>query len=181
MGDRSHIYIKHNGNKLDVFQQSYAFGLDFANCLTMLDDWIPECRDGKPLSNIFNDALHAYFMETWQNAFPFQDYAMIFAWTNQCGKLFLDIQKDGTVKYCFTDSGASWPAGIQAPMSLEEYLAWCHEECDYEDERERNLKNMNHIQGLSLMTQEELNELIKYPYDFEGMYQEWLLRLKEDN
>jgi len=183
MGDRSHIYIKRNGNKLDVFQQFYAFGLDFANCLTMLDDWIPECREGKPLSNIYNDALHAYFNfnGTSLNAFPYPDNARIFSWTNQCGKLFLDIQKDGIVKYCFTDGGSSWPAGVQTPMSLEEYLSWCHAECDYEDERERDPKNMDLIQGLSLMTQDEFKEFIEYPYDFEGMYQEWLSRMLDDN
>lgn len=87
---------------------------------------------------------------------------------NNDGKLFIDIDKDGKISYCFTTYEYKF-----TPMTAEQYMIWDTEGC-YEEYQWKNIKdkdkttcrNIKKIEKLAtLMTQEQLDDFLNYKYE----------------
>ncbi len=112
--------------------------------VTLSDDIIEECqeflcKDDEPvLGNVL------------RTIFEMQD--------NNDGKLFIDLAKDGSLKYAFTEYD------ISKPLTAEEYMK------EYADEEEdgsnlsKNIKYLKDKENLTLMTDEELTDFINTHY-----------------
>lgn len=77
---------------------------------------------------------------------------------NNDGKLFIEIQDDGSIKYAFTDSWAN------RPLTAEQYMEWG----GYDTEESCGSNYPANVRFLSenatLMTQEELGEFMSRSY-----------------
>mgnify|MGYP003292521303 CR=1 FL=1 len=87
---------------------------------------------------------------------------------NNDGKLFIDINKDGKISYCFTTYEDTF-----IPMEAEQYMIWDTKNC-YEEYQWKNIKdkdkttcrNIKKIEKLAtLMTQEQLDDFLNYKYE----------------
>ena len=186
MGDRSQIYVKYDNDKLLAIQVKYALGYDFIGSAAFYaESVISLLKNNEELIFIGEDLLDRFFFSVHNGETDLQKYRNIFNYYNQCGKCFIEILPDFSVKNCFTDSGKSYPAGAQKCMDRKAYLQWCIEDSGYEynaadkvSETESLFEN-GHIRYI-LMSEEELKAFVEFQYDMEGMYQRWLRRLYEE-
>lgn len=186
MGDRSQIYVKYDNDKLLIIQEKYALGYDFIGSVGYYAETvISHLKNNEELILIGEDLLDRFFFSVRDGEADLQTYRNIFNRCNQCGKCFIEIHPDYSVKYCFTDDGKSYPAGAQKCMDRKAYLQWCIEDSGYEynaadkvSETESLFENgpIRYI----LMSEEELKAFVEFQYDMEGMYQRWLRRLYEE-
>lgn len=187
MGQRSQIYVRierENGEKFLIakyFQWNFAermisrarYGIEYikesVNHL-MLDSTMEKINRIFDVNfdmidvAISSDILTDYFKEEWykdteQNKFIFniQD--------NNDGKLFIDVNKAGKIKYCFTDYE------IKTLFNAKQYMDWDYENwenpTDFLTERDINKckENIKNIQeNAELMSHEELEEFINADY-----------------
>lgn len=119
---------------------------------------------------------------------------------NNDGQLFIDVQSDGSIKYCLTDSSYKF-----GPFNALEYLLWDDDSDEFKLVREEarsininsekkikeifemvnlhmdeetfeytisNLQFLQDNENISLMTREEMLEFINYPYSKELVKEE---------
>ena len=186
MGDRSQIYVKYDNDKLLIIQEKYALGCDFiGSAAYYAETVISLLKNNEELIIIGEDLLDRFFFFVRDGVIDLQKYQNIFNYNNQCGKCFIEIQLDYSVKYCFTDDGKSYPAGTQKCLDWKAYMQWCIEDSGYEDntankESETESRFENGPIRYILMSEEELKAFVEFQYDIEGMYQSWLRQLYED-
>lgn len=100
-----------------------------------------------------------FFIEYYANM------EIFIAQDNNDGKLFVDIDEKGNVKYCFTDSALNI-------LSPQEYMDWDYEGWEtgvYLTDEEiqtckENIDFLNNSENASLMTEQELKEFVCYDY-----------------
>lgn len=186
MGDRSQIYIKYDKDKLLAIQEKYFLGYDFIDSAVFYAKNVISFLKGKEeLINNGEDLLDRFFFFVRDGEADLQNYRNKFNHCNQCGKCFIEIQPDYSVKYCFTDDGKSYPAGTQKCLDWKAYLQWCIEDFEYEENTaNKELETKSLFESGStryiLMSEEELKAFVDFQYDMEGMYQKWLRQLYED-
>lgn len=186
MGDRSHIYIKYDNDKLIVIGVDYALGYDFiGSAAYYAEDVISLVKNNEELIIIGEDLLDRFFFFVRDGKADLQKYRNIFNYCNQCGKCFIEILPDYSVKYCFTDDGKSYPADTQKCLDWKAYLRWCVEDSGYEyntvnKESETESRFENGPTRYILMSEDELKAFVEFQYDMEGMYQRWLRQFYED-
>lgn len=103
----------------------------------------------------------------YKNVAPFKEFVLTDV-DNNDGKLFIDIDKDGHILYCFT----SYDDKL-TPMTAEQYMIWdtedCYEEYQWEklkDKDKTTCRNIKKIEKLAtLMTQEQLDDFLDYKYE----------------
>ena len=185
MGDRSQIYIKYDNDKLLAIQVKYALGYDFIGSAAFYaESVISLLKNNEELILIGEDLLDRFFFSVRDGEADLQKYRNIFNYYNQCGKCFIEIQPDYSVKYCFTDDGKSYPAGTQKCMNRKAYLQWCIEDSGYEyiaADKESETQSLfeNGPTRYIFMSEEELKAFVEQQYDMDGMYQSYLKRLYE--
>ena len=185
MGDRSQIYIKYDNDKLLAIQEKYALGYDFIKgAVFYAENAISFLKGKEELMIIGEDLLDRFFFFVRDGKTDLQKYRNIFNHCNQCGKCFIEVQPDYSIKYCFTDNQKSYPAGTQKCLDWRAYLQWCGEEFDYEEytgnkELEAQSLCENRFARYILMSEEELKAFMEFQYDMEGMYQSCLRQLYE--
>lgn len=77
---------------------------------------------------------------------------------NNDGKLFITFEKDGTVKYAFTDPD------IEKVMTAAQYMAWGEYETEEKDGSNYIRKNREFLNKHQLMTLDEVKEFIAADY-----------------
>ena len=185
MGDRAQIYIKYDNDKLLAIQVKYALGYDFIySAVFYAKSVISLLRDKEELIIVGENLLDGFFHNVYGGKAGLQDYRMLFNHCNQCGKCFIDIQTDYSIRYCFTYDGSSYPAGTQKCLDWKAYLQWCSEDFEYEKDnvnKESETKALfeNEPTRYVLMSEEELKAFVEQQYDMDGMYQSYLKRLYE--
>lgn len=98
----------------------------------------------------------------------------IFQWAdNNDGKLFISLEDDGSIKYCFTDDSCT------APMTAEEYMKWdtASTEAECGSNYAENCKWLK--ENATLMTAQELDDFINAQYNNVRENKEYLE--KKDN
>ena len=83
--------------------------------------------------------------------------------SNNNGKLFIDVTKNGDIKFCFTD----YDLNILTPTKYMnwDYAGWQNSKELTKDEIETCKNNIKYInQNAKLMTKEELQEFINFDY-----------------
>lgn len=98
---------------------------------------------------------------------PFKEFVFTDV-DNNDGKLFIDIDKDGHILYCFTSYGNK-----PTPMTAEQYMIWDTEGCSEEyqwknvkDKDKTTCRNIKKIEKLAtLMTQDQLDDFLNYKYE----------------
>lgn len=102
------------------------------------------------------------WLEEFSSYYSAKEY-MFECVSNNNGKLFIDVTKDGEIKYCFTDYNLK----ILTPTK---YMNWHHEDWQNskdlsEDEIQTCKNNIKYInKNAKLMTKEELQEFINFDY-----------------
>lgn len=135
-----YIYDKYNQEKINrIFDVNFDMK-DIISTSDLIKEWVEQFSD----SDIANDYI-------------FVDAA------NNDGKLFIDVQKNGEIKYCFTDYNLK----ILTPTK---YMNW---DCENwktsdvltEEEKEICKENIKYInKNAILMTEDELQEFIDFDY-----------------
>ena len=185
MGQRSQIYIriKDNYNKLPKLYAKY-FGWNFGERM------ISRARHGIEYILEYNTKLESDYtkekinrmfevnfdmkdivissdiikewIEQFSDCYKANDYIFKLC-DNNDGKLFIDVDKNGEIKFCFTD----YDLNILSP---EEYMNWDYENwrtSEYLEKKdvaicEENIKFIN--EKAKAMTKEELEEFINFDY-----------------
>lgn len=102
------------------------------------------------------------FLEQFTNYFEANEYIFECV-ANNNGKLFIDITKNGEIKYCFTD----YSLKILTPTQYMNWdrFGWKNSNLLSEDEIEICKNNIKYINNnAKLMTKEELQEFINFDY-----------------
>lgn len=97
---------------------------------------------------------------------PFKEFVFTDV-DNNDGKLFIDIDIDGHISYCFT----TYDYKLK-PMTAERYMIWdtkgCYEEYQWKNIKDKDkttCRNIKKIEKLAtLMTQEQLDDFLNYKY-----------------
>ena len=135
-----YINDKYNQEKINrIFDINFDMK-DIALTSDLIKEWVRDFSD----SDIANDYI-------------FEDTA------NNDGKLFIDVQKDGTIKYCFTDYNLK----ILTPTKYMNWdcESWKTSDVLTEEEKEICKNNIKYInENATLMTEDELQEFIDYDY-----------------
>lgn len=135
-----YIYDKYNQEKINrIFDINFDMK-DIALTSDLIKEWVRDFSD----SDIANDYI-------------FEDTA------NNDGKLFIDVQKDGTIKYCFADYNLK----ILTPTKYMNWdcESWKTSDVLTEEEKEICKNNIKYInENATLMTEDELQEFIDYDY-----------------
>lgn len=183
MGQRSQIYVRYFENNNERTLVARDFGWNYGERMISRArytlDWLKQntSRGGgeyeKRLVNVINtnfDMLDSMISsdivkESGELASTKDELKLdFFSYDNNDGMLFIDIAKDGTIKYCFTDDYGKL-------LNAEEYMAWDSEGWEtskyIEDEmKEACSKNIKHIsENYTLMTETELNWFVSYEYN----------------
>lgn len=181
MGQRSQIYIRYedkNNNKgLMALYFQWNYGCRMVSRAKYGIEWIKEMYDFLLYEDTLQKMKHIFetnfdmidcvlskniidiFIENGHNenfnAFVFLDIA------NNDGKLFIDILKDGQIKYAFTDCCITKPLNPKEYMDLED---WYYK--DYKKSETNKLEeNFKYIEeNATLMTPKELREFVQYDY-----------------
>lgn len=184
MGQRSQIYIRYedeNNNKgltALYFQWNYGcrmisrakYGIEWIKKNYEYISWNETLQKLRRIFEINFDMVDCVlsaniideFMECGQNE-DFNSYVFLDQ-DNNNGKLFIDILKDGKIKYAFTDCCITKALTPKEYMDSEDW--YCK---DYEDRKfsQINLLNENFKyieENAELMTNEELREFIEADY-----------------
>ncbi|MBP3800714.1 MAG: hypothetical protein J6I85_01590 [Clostridia bacterium] len=135
-----YIYDKYNQEKINrIFDVNFDMK-DIALTSDLIKEWVKDFSD----SDIANDYI---FVDT----------------ANNDGKLFIDVLKDGTIKYCFTDYNLK----ILTPTK---YMNWDFENWENSEQLDKEdveicKNNMKYIKENAVqMTKDELQEFIDYDY-----------------
>lgn len=108
--------------------------------------------------SISSDILQEYIIEKWYKDTEVNEFIFNMQ-DNNDGKLFIDINENDKVKYCFTDGNLNI-------LSPTQYMNWKEYFDDLKDEKiEKCNKNIRYInENAKLMTKEELQEFITCDY-----------------
>lgn len=188
MGQRSQIYVKY-GNKLVVanyYQWNYGermisrarHGIEYIkDNLIKYKEWLfNNSYEMKRLGRIFDAnfdmkdvQIGQDIVQEWKEQFFDEEFneAVFRQQDNNNGKLFVDILKDGTIKYCFLDSMCN----TEHIMSAVQYMQWDNEDWEHseyiEDEQKKLCKcNLKAIEEIAvLMTKSEVEDFINCNYE----------------
>ncbi len=185
MGQRSQIYIRIHDNyneqpKLYAKYYSWNFGERMISrarhgieYIKKYSEYIYDKYNQEKINRIFDInfdmediALTSNLIKEWVKNFSDSDIAndYIFVDTaNNDGKLFIDVQKDGTIKYCFTDYNLK----ILTPTKYMnwDFEGWENSEQLDKDDVEICKNNIKYIKENAIqMTKDELQEFIDYDY-----------------
>lgn len=189
MGQRSQIYVRH-GNKLVVanyYQWNFGermisrarYGIEYIkeNLIQYKDYIFNNSYEMKRLGRIFDVnfdrkdvQMGQNIVQEWKEQFSdkklFND-VVFKQQDNNDGKLFVDILKDGTIKYAFLDSECD----IENVMSANQYMDWNYKNWKKSKfiESEQKLLCINNIKAIKemaeLMTKEEVEDFIQCKYE----------------
>lgn len=170
MGDRSQVYIRYKNDKLKAYHLKYSGGTDFINDLFYFtDSFVKALKNNEEPVLPFESILDWHYADVIDGKRELTDYSNIWNWSNQLGKIFIDIKPDYSVRYCFTDSNSSYPPGEQKALSIDGYLKWYGT---------ANTIEKDNTKEYALMTDTDLKEFILYPYDMEAMYKGFIENLE---
>ena len=189
MGQRSQIYVRY-GNKLVVanyYQWNFGermisrarYGIEYIkeNLIQYKDYIFNNSYEMKRLGRIFDVnfdrkdvQMGQNIVQEWKEQFPdkklFND-VVFKQQDNNDGKLFVDILKDGTIKYAFLDSECD----IENVMSANQYMDRNYKNWKKSKfiESEQKLLCINNIKAIKemaeLMTKEEVEDFIQCKYE----------------
>lgn len=189
MGQRSQIYVRY-GNKLVVanyYQWNFGermisrarYGIEYIkeNLIQYKDYIFNNSYEMKRLGRIFDVnfdmkdvQMGQNLVQEWKEQFSdeklFND-VVFKQQDNNDGKLFVDILKDGTIKYAFLDSECD----IENVMSANQYMDWNYKNWKKSKfiENEQKLLCINNIKAIKemaeLMTKEEVEDFIQCKYE----------------
>lgn len=188
MGQRSQIYIRISDDYNEkptliakYFQWNFAermlsrarYGIEYIkNCAEYLASDTVKQRINKIFDvnfDMIDVALSTDILKEWveytskyYGLDEINDY-IFHAQDNNDGKLFIDVDEKGNVKYCFTDYNMQI-------LSPEKYMEWDFENwqnSEYLDKEDVEIckNNINYIlKNAKQMTEKELNEFINFDY-----------------
>lgn len=189
MGQRSQIYVRY-GNKLVVanyYQWNFGermisrarYGIEYIkdNLIQYKDYIFNNSYEMKRLGRIFDVnfdmkdvQMGENLVQEWKEQFSdeklFND-VVFKQQDNNDGKLFVDILKDGTIKYAFLDSECD----IENVMSANQYMDRNYKNWKKSKfiESEQKLLCINNIKAIKemaeLMTKEEVEDFIQCKYE----------------
>ena len=189
MGQRSQIYVRY-GNKLVVanyYQWNFGermisrarYGIEYIkdNVIQYKDYIFNNSYEMKRLGRIFDVnfdmkdvQMGQNIVQEWKEQFSdkklFND-VVFKQQDNNDGKLFVDILKDGTIKYAFLDSECD----IENVMSANQYMDRNYKNWKKSKfiESEQKLLCINNIKAIKemaeLMTKEEVEDFIQCKYE----------------
>ncbi len=189
MGQRSQIYVRY-GNKLVVanyYQWNFGermisrarYGIEYIkeNLIQYKDYIFNNSYEMKRLGRIFDVnfdrkdvQMGQNIVQEWKEQFSdkklFND-VVFKQQDNNDGKLFVDILKDGTIKYAFLDSECD----IENVMSANQYMDRNYKNWKKSKfiESEQKLLCINNIKAIKemaeLMTKEEVEDFIQCKYE----------------
>ena len=189
MGQRSQIYIAYNrdastkdmeayvrkGDRVLVARYfSWNYGARMVSRAKGTMEWLSEYKDDlqyveekihriADINFDFRDiALSTDIIEEWKKEFndqPANDTIFKFQ-DNNDGKLFISVEEDGTIKYCFSDGD------ITKPMTAKQYMNWDHcQKNTEENDGSRYAENCSWIKkNAVLMSSKELKDFISCSY-----------------
>ena len=184
MGDRSQIYIKY-GDRIWMNHVKYLYGDEMLSTLIATSEiMIDKLKGGDKIPSkmplwMGEDMLYSHFYYVEHGRKDLQDTEYLWNYCNQCGKMFIEVCDDFSVKYCFTDTEDSFPVGKQNAMDWKELIEWDKKDIfiSFEDVwKNAPVYGKKIDEKLILMSQEELEAFIMYPYDYVGMYAEFIKR-----
>jgi len=189
MGQRSQIYIAYNKNASPEKMEAYVrqgervltaryfqwnYGSRMVSRARSIMEWLSVQKDAldsvgwkipliAAVNFDFRDVVESNdIIAEWRNEFSDEPFNyMVFRFQdNNDGKLFISVERDGTIKYCFTDSK------ITQPLTAEKYMRWDH--CEHNTEEEYGSNYSANCAWLKdnavLMSPEELNDFISGTY-----------------
>lgn len=188
MGERSQIYIRITDNyneKPKLYAKYFSwncgermisrgrYGIEYVNKLK--PEYYSLDSSQEKINKIFDvnfdvkdvaitsDILKEYIEDEWYKDYGINEF-IFYMQDNNDGKLFIDINENDKVKYCFTDSNLKI-------LSPTQYMDWNKKDwrkpSEYfsTEEIETCKKNIEYIKkNAQLMTKEELQEFIKFDY-----------------
>ncbi len=190
MGQRSQIYIRFFENNKNRMLIARDFGWNYGERMISRArytlDWLTENSTDntnerefeKKLVNIINtnfdmldSMLSTDIIKKSGEMASSEDELEVnfFSYENDDGILFIDIMKDGSLKYCFTN-------GDGKLLSPEGYMEWDNKDWETDEyisdaAKETCKKNMQYIsEHYVMMTESELNEFTSYKYDVPLLY-----------
>lgn len=192
MGQRSQIYVRYN-KKLVVtnyYQWNYGermisrarYGIEYIkeNYLEYRTWIFNNESDMEKLRRIFDVnfnmkdiVISSDIIHEWKEQFSqynFNEFVFRMQGNND-GKLFVDISKDGIVKYAFLDCECD----TDHIMNATQYMDWNSEEWEKseyisEEEKQSCKENLGKIEEMAaLMTKSELEDFINYDYGMEEL------------
>lgn len=190
MGQRSQIYVRYN-QKLVVtnyYQWNYGermvsrarYGIEYIrkNYLECRDWIFNDESNMEKLRRIFDVnfnmkdiVISSDIIHEWKEQFSqynFNEFVFRMQGNND-GKLFVDISKDGIVKYAFLDCECD----TDHIMNATQYMDWNSEEWEKseyisEEGKQSCKENLGKIEEMAaLMTKSELEDFINYDYGME--------------
>lgn len=193
MGQRSQVYIRYESKNDEKQLSAYHFQWNYGDRMISRAvkgiDWLQGNKflsfNSEKIPYIFavnqdyNDVVlpcdilketKEYIAETNRP----QDFneELFLCQDNNDGCLYVDVSKDGNVKYAFTNGEEYYYKKFPKPLTAEEYMDsqdWYWESAEEEEMVETCKKNIEEIGKLAtLMTQEELTEFICYDYEHTG-------------
>lgn len=192
MGQRSQIYVRYTNDKGKHFLTARYFGWNYGERMVSRArhtlEWIKNhinyadynfAYDNKKLIRIMevnfdmhdvmitSDIIEEFF-DYGSVHYTFEEYVFT-EHDNNDGKLFIDINSNGTIKYAFIDSSCS----LDKPMSGLGYMRWNHKnwrtsEHISEEQKEKCNLNCKYLRNnFQLMTTKELKDFISCGYNLE--------------
>lgn len=191
MGQRSQIYVRYTNDKGEHFLTARYFGWNYGERMVSrarhTAEWIlAEIKyyfkfstDNRELVRIIDtnfdmhdvmissDIIEEYF-DYGNVHYTFEEYVFTHH-DNNDGKLFIDINSNGTIKYAFIDSSCN----LDKPMSGLGYMRWNHKnwrtsEYISDEQKEKCNLNCKYLRNnFQLMTTKELKDFISCDYNVE--------------
>lgn len=191
MGQRSQIYVRYTNDKGEHFLTARYFNWNYGERMVSRArhtiEWIlAETRyyfkfstDNRELIRIIDtnfdmhdvmissDIIEEYF-DYGNVHYTFEEYVFTHH-DNNDGKLFIDINSNGTIKYAFIDSSCN----LDKPMSGLGYMRWNHKnwrtsEYISDEQKEKCNLNCKYLRNnFQLMTTKELKDFISCDYNVE--------------
>lgn len=186
MGQRSQIYIRYDAKLIVANYYQWNFGDLMISRARGVIEYLKYYIDGeyyfifkdksylKKISRIcdvnfdYRDiAISCDIVQEWKEQFSDTDFndCVFRHQDNNDGQLFIDISKDGVIKYAFSQN-----PDYEQIMTAESYLEWDYGE-GWESSLSREIvnickENVKYIQeNATLMTAEELNQFIEAEYE----------------
>ena len=192
MGQRSQIYVRYHKKLIVTNYYQWNYGERMISCARYGIEYIKEnylkykewifddTSYVRKLSRIFDTnfdmkdvAISQDVIEEWKEDFQEDNFnEFVFRMQdNNDGKLFVDISKDGIIKYVFLDCECN----TDHIMNATQYMDWDStdwKQSEYIEDEQKKLceKNLKKIEKMAvLMTKEEVEDFINYDYGMEEL------------